>query len=59
MIIIFLTFLVNPNNKQLFINKLSNILKKNRFATLRAADADWLIVGEVMDLLVLFFNFNF
>jgi len=45
------TFLANPNYKQCFINKLSNVLKENLFETLHAAgDADCLIVGKTLKL---------
>ena len=45
------TFLANPNYKQCFINKLSNVLKENLFETLHAADdADCLIVGTTLKL---------
>ena len=44
-------FLVNPNCKQCFINKPSNVLKDNLFETLYAADdADCLTVGTTLKL---------
>ena len=44
-------FLANPNYKQCFINKSSNVLKENLFQTLHAADAaDCLIVGTTLKL---------
>ena len=44
-------FLANPNYKQCFINKSSNVLKENLFETLHAADdVDCLIVGTTLKL---------
>ena len=44
-------FLADPDYKQYFIKKSSNVLKENLFETLHAADAaDCLIVGTTLKL---------
>ena len=44
-------FLANPNYKQCFINKSSNVLKENLFETFHAAvAAECLIVGTTLKL---------